>query len=82
MKQKQINPENLEIGKRYWIIEKRFKTSKFARPLLYIGEKEKRKYWFTFGENIDQWEHNFNYVCNKTNYKFYPQEEKNENVRR
>lgn len=71
MRQKQIKAENMKIGKKYWLVKKGLNIPDHIRPLLYIGMKEKNKYWFTFGEKVDQWKNNFNFVCSKSSYKFY-----------
>ena len=65
---KYLNVNELEIGKKYLLDTGFWGLNK----LLYCGivkEGKRIKYRFTFGETVDSWRYNFNFVACKSNFK-------------
>ena len=65
---KYLSVNELEIGKKYLLDTGFWGYNK----LLYCGvvkEGKRIKYRFTFGDTVDSWRYNFNYVVCKSRFK-------------
>lgn len=64
-KLKRVKIENCVRGQKYYV-----ECGIWQATVLYVGTLGK-KYLFTFGDDVDEWEHQFNICSCKSNLKVY-----------